>query len=139
MSAPSSAGTVSSPNPRPFVVETLVSAGPRKRGTNNTELCEDCIGTCWFGDRLLFWMCDGASEELVLPRLPSMPGEEETPPAFGFSARTLAKEVGHAFALHLGRLLQEGADIMAGGGVSRRRLCPDCRCLGGAAPPICLA
>src|SRR4051794_29899436 len=68
-------------NLRPFVAEALVSAGPRKSADEyaedrtNAELCEDCAGICWVADRLVFWLCDGASNGKVLPRLFMAEGE----------------------------------------------------------------
>jgi hypothetical protein len=90
-----------------FIAEVLVSAGPRKLAyayeTNPpyAELCEDCTGTCWLGDKLAFWLCDGASNGMVILR--STGGlEEETPaPVFGFSARILAQDLGQAYVEHL--------------------------------------
>src|SRR5947209_13398288 len=87
----------------PFLAEVLVSSGPRKSayeyGSNPAyaELCEDCAGTCWVGERLVFWLCDGASNGMVLLPLSVHDGEGKPPPVFGFSARVLAKDLGQPF------------------------------------------
>src|SRR3954447_5313774 len=86
----------------PFVTEVLVSAGPRKSATEyredltNAELCEDCAGLCFVREQLVFWLCDGGSNAKILPRLPQLEEEDETPPVFGFSARVLAQDLGNA-------------------------------------------
>jgi hypothetical protein len=101
----------------PFIAEVLVSAGPRKSAyayeTNLSyaELCEDCAGTCWIGDRLAFWLCDGASNGMMLLRLTVKPGEETTPPVFGFSARILAQDLGQAFVEYLCEVLPQTTDV----------------------------
>src|SRR5438309_473702 len=102
----SNAPLVAAEKTSPFIAEVLVSAGPRKSAyvyeTNPSyaELCEDCAGTCWIGHRLAFWLCDGASNGMVLLRLTEKPGEETPPPVFGFSARILAQDLGRAFVEH---------------------------------------
>jgi hypothetical protein len=97
-----------------FIAEVLVSAGPRKSAAEyredltNAELCEDCAGLCWVGEKLIFWLCDGGSNAKILPRLPLREGEEDTPPVFGFSARILAQDLGEAFVEHCCRLVCRG-------------------------------
>jgi hypothetical protein len=107
-------------NHRPFIAEVLVSAGLRKVIADNKELaiaefCEDCAGTCWVDDKLVFWLCDGASEGLVLPRLPEVAEEPGTPSVFGFSPRVLAQDLGENFVQHLCPMLlkQESPQVSA--------------------------
>jgi hypothetical protein len=103
--------------PHPFVAEVLVSAGPRKSpgeyrdDPTNEELCEDCGGLCWVGERLIFWLCDGGSNARILPRLPAAEVSEEAPPIGGFSARVLAQDLGQAFVEYLSDVLQQGQEI----------------------------
>jgi len=106
-------------DPHPFLAEVLVSAGPRKSayeyGNNPAyaELCEDGAGTCWIGERLVFWLCDGASNGIVLLPLAEHEEEREPPPVFGFSARVLAKDLGHAFVEHLCDILPKTNNLEA--------------------------
>src|SRR4051812_6022382 len=103
----------------PFIAEVLVSAGPRKSAyayeTNPpyAELCEDCAGTCWIGDRLAFWLCDGASNGMVILPQTGSSGEETPAPVFGFSARILAQDLGQAFVEHLCDVLRMPINIAA--------------------------
>jgi hypothetical protein len=102
---------------RPFIAEVLVSAGLRKviadtKELASAEFCEDCAGTCWVSNKLIFWLCDGASDGLVLPRLPEAAEEQETSSVFGFSPRVLAQDLGEAFVQYLCHmLLQEDPQV----------------------------
>jgi hypothetical protein len=95
----------------------MVSAGPRKSAKEygadpgSAELCEDSAGTCWVGNRLVFWLSDGASDGRVILPLPPVENEETPPPVFGFSARILAQDLGQAFVKQVSQMLKEEGDI----------------------------
>jgi len=105
--------------PRPFIAEALVSAGPRKSigdyksDPTDVELCEDCAGICWTGSRLVFWLCDGASDGILLPRLTSGRGSIEGKYVPVGSARILAQDLGQAFAEQACVALEEDKPIIA--------------------------
>lgn len=82
--------------PRPFTIELLVSAGPRKDpvryGQDGAlrESGEDAGGVVFLPGFCVFWIADGTSQEPALP---------------GFSSRILAQDLGSCFQQAAIRLL----------------------------------
>jgi hypothetical protein len=64
------------------------------------------------GSYLVFWLCDGASDAKALPSLPVEKGEDAPPPAFSFSTRSLAQDLGQAFVKQTSLLLRDGSESL---------------------------
>lgn len=101
---------------RPFVIEALVSAGPRhsslaayREDRTSAELGEDCAGYASMGGRSIFWLCDGTADGLALPRL-EFGSDAQDSATFGFSARILAQDIGQGFVAQMAKALREGTD-----------------------------
>jgi hypothetical protein len=95
----------------PFVVEALVSAGPRKLAAGDYErlgyasdLCEDGAGIISAGDQVFMWIADGASDGPSLMQREraiagATQGVELTFPIL--SSRILCQDLGRCFAEQL--------------------------------------
>jgi len=100
------------------MVEVLVSAGPRKSPGRyeadpaSAELCEDCAGIAWVGQRPLLGLGDGASEAMVWPRLrEAETNASDGSKGLGFSTRALAKDLVQAFVSHAAAVVARGEEI----------------------------
>ena len=75
------------------MVEAMVAGGARKSADayekGARELCEDCAGYLSFGEFIIFWICDGRSNDHVLLKRHSHPG---------LNSRILAQDLSDRFA-----------------------------------------
>jgi hypothetical protein len=88
-----------------LMVEAFVAAGPRKSleeyKEDPLELCEDTAGYLSLRESVVFWVCDGTSNDDALPALRKLPG---------FNSRILAADLGQGFANLCAKALLKGTD-----------------------------
>lgn len=86
-------GAVVLPTTRPFILEVMVTAGPRHELSDDhcqpIELGEDCTGHIAIAGTSIFWICDGTSNSTTLPK---------TGPRLQCSSRILAQDIAARFA-----------------------------------------